>query len=662
MKDIASAATVIRGLAMDAVQAAKSGHPGMPMGAADYAALLFLRHLNYCPDKPDWPNRDRFVLSAGHGSTLLYSLLHLAGYDMPLDELRAFRQFGSKTPGHPEARLSPGVETTSGPLGQGCANAVGMALAEAMLAERFNTADAALVDHRTYVICSDGDLMEGISHEACSLAGHLGLHKLTLIYDSNNITIEGSTDLTYSDDVRKRFEGYNWHVIDIDGHDHDQIDDALVSAGAEASRPTIIIARTHIGRGSPNMHDTSKAHGAPLGEDEVKASKRNLGLPEDESFYVSDDVRELFRGRAEEGARKVAEWEDLLASVLAEDPAKADAWHAFFEGAGPDVSDMAVPEFEGPIATRAASGKMLQELAKVVPNLVGGSADLAPSTNTLLDQHDSVGPGSFAGRNLHFGVREHGMAGIMNGIALHGGFRVFGATFFVFFDYCRPSVRMAALSRLPVIYVFTHDSFYVGEDGPTHQPVEQLASLRCMPNVTVLRPADATETAAAWTVALGNTAGPTALILTRHKLPVLDRAKYAGAAQLEKGAYVLWQSADGVPDITLIGTGSEVHLALEAAEQLAREHVVRVVSMPSRELFDCQPDSYKSGVIPADCPVKLVLEAGSPLGWHRYIGPRGRVLGMTRYGASGPYKVLAEEFGFTARNVISIINDMLSGS
>jgi transketolase len=661
MKPLQLAAHTLRGLAMDAVQKAASGHPGMPMGMADVAAVLFLKHLNHCPARPDWPNRDRFVLSAGHGSMLLYGLLHLAGYDLRLDDLRAFRQWGSRTPGHPEYRHTPGVETTTGPLGQGCGNAVGMALAERMLAARFNVGTFAPVDHATYVIASDGDLMEGVSHEAFALAGHLGLHKLVVFYDSNRITIEGSTDLAYSDDVRQRFLGYHWNVLEIDGHDAEAIDRALEASRAEKERPTLIITRTHIAHGAPTLHDTAKAHGEPLGPDEVRAAKRNLGLPEDSEFHVPDAVRALFAARARELEARAAAWDADFRQYAAAHPDRAEQWRAFHAQELPaDLADH-LPAFDPakPVATRAAGGKVMQEIARRVPWLVGGAADLAPSTRTSLEGFPDVARHAFAGRNLHFGVREHGMAAILNGMALHGGFRVFGATFYIFSDYCRPSVRLAALMGLPVIYVFTHDSFYVGEDGPTHEPVEHTASFRAMPNVVILRPADATETAAAWLTALGHRTGPTLLLLTRQNVPVIDRTVCAPAQRLERGAYTLWQSAAGTPAVVLIASGSEVGLALEAARVVAREGVVRVVSMPSWELFARQTEAYRREVIP-DGPAKLAIEAGSGLGWERFVGPRGRVLSLERFGASAPYPVMAERFGFTPANVVRIVREMVA--
>lgn len=653
-------ANTIRGLSMDGIQAANSGHPGMPMGMADVAAVLWLKYLDHCPTQPDWADRDRFVLSGGHGSMLIYSLLHLAEYDLPLEELKQFRQWGSQTPGHPEYGHTTGVETTTGPLGQGCANGVGMALAERMLAQRFNTDDTTLVDHYTYVFCGDGDLMEGISHEAFSIAGHLGLNKLVVFYDDNEITIEGRTELAYSEQVKYRFKGYNWNVIEIDAHDLDQVDKAIRKARRSKEKPTLVVCKTLIGKGSPNKANSAAVHGAALGEEEVVLTKRNLGLPENESFYVSDTVRELFEKRQRQLKRRANKWGRIYKAYAEANPEQAKAWEAAQNGVIPEDLEAYLPEFEvgTAVATRAASGKVIQGMAKAIPSLVGGSADLAPSTKTLIDGGDSVLPGEFEGRNFHFGVREHGMGGLLNGMALHGGFRVFGSTFFVFVDYMRPSIRLASLMKLPVTYVFTHDSFYVGEDGPTHEPVEQLASLRCMPGITTIRPADPTETAAAWVAALRNTEGPTALMLTRQNLEVIDRETHPAASNLEKGAYTLWQSGVGTPDVTLVASGSEVSLALDAGRELAGDCNVRVVSMPSWELFDAQPESYRAETIPADCPVILGIEAATPMGWERYIGPRGQMIAMNGYGASAPYKVLAEKFGFTVENVVAKVRNM----
>jgi len=655
-------ANTVRGLSIDGVQQANSGHPGLPLGAADFAAVLFLKHLRHCPADPAWPDRDRFILSAGHGCMLLYSLLHLSGYDVTLDDLRAFRQYGSRTPGHPEHGLTQGVETSTGPLGQGGGNAVGMALAEAMLAARFNRGGHQPVNHYTYALCSDGDMMEGISHEVFSLAGHLKLNKLVVFYDFNRITIEGATALSYSDDVRKRFEGYHWNVLEIDGHDYNAIDQALSAARREQERPTIIVGRTTIGKGSPNLAGSAESHGAPLGAEEVKATKRNLGLPADQAFYVPAATAEIFAARRREWQADRDQWHRQFDAWRAAFPELAAAWDLARDLALPADLEKRLPQFDPakPVATRNASHTVIQALARAVPYLVGGSADLAPSTRTIMDGQGDVGPGAYAGRNFHFGIREHAMGALMNGMALHGGLRVYGATFFVFSDYCRPAIRLAAIMRLPVIYVFTHDSFYVGEDGPTHEPVEHLAALRIIPDMTVIRPADPTETGAAWVAALKNTAGPTAILLTRQNVPVLDRAKYPAASLLEQGAYTLWQSGKGRPQFILIASGSEVSLALETAEMLAQDGVnVRVVSMPSWEFFERQPEKLRRKVLPPACKLRLAVEAGVGLGWEKYVGPKGRIFGLNHFGASGPYKVLAKEFGFTAENVVKIAREML---
>lgn len=660
--DFSLVANTIRGLSIDAVEKANSGHPGMPMGTADFATVLFLKHLIHCPTKPDWPDRDRFVLSAGHGSMLLYSLLHLSGYSLELDELKEFRQWASRTPGHPEHGLTPGVETSTGPLGQGCGNAVGMALAEAMLAERFNIGNERIVDHYTYGICSDGDLMEGLSHEAFSLAGHMGLHKLIFFYDDNGITIEGSTDLAYSDDVRKRFEGYHWNVLEVDGHDFSAIDKTLELARQEKQRPTLIIGHTRIGKGSPKMEGSHKVHGAPLGPDEARATKKNLGLPEDREFYVPDEVRAIFAARLKELEDRAGKWEDSFAQYRDRHPDKAALWDIARDMTLPDKLKSFLPSFdpEKPVATRNASHKVLQGLAKALPLLVGGSADLAPSNKTLMEGFGDIGPHAFSGRNLHFGIREHAMGAILNGMALHGMFRVYGSTFLVFSDYFRPSMRLACMMRLPVIYVLTHDSFYVGEDGPSHEPVEHIAALRILPNMTVIRPADPTETAAAWITALKNTQGPTAILLTRQSVPVIDRTQFPPAKRLDQGAYILWQSAKGRPKVILIATGSEVALALDAAIELSKEQlIVRVVSMPSWELFDKQPDKVKKSVLPPYCKFRLAIEAGTTMGWDKYVGAKGSVFGLNRFGASAPYKVLEKEFGFTKENIVRMVHNML---
>ena len=650
-----AAALTIRGLAMDGVEKAKSGHPGMPMGTADYASVLFLRTLKYHPADPAWPDRDRFVLSAGHGSMLMYSLLHLAGYGLSLDELRNFRQFGSRTPGHPEHGLTPGVETTTGPLGQGCGNAVGMAIAEQMQAARFNREGFPLVSHRTFVIAGDGDMMEGLSHEAFSLAGHLKLSKLVVFYDFNNITIEGNTSLACSDQVRLRFEAYGWNVIEIDGHDYAQIEAALDQATTPGNRPTLIIGHTRIGKGAAHLEGSHETHGAPLGAAEIRATKTALGLPPDQEFYVSEETRALFAARAAQGAAACDEWKRLWGRYRKAHPELAAQWTRDLKGELPETMDSALPKFDPakPIATRSASGQTLQALAAVLPSLVGGSADLAPSNNTYLKNGGDIGPGAFSGRNFHFGIREHAMASVMNGVALHGGFRIFGGTFLVFADYARPSIRLAALMKLPVVYVFTHDSFCVGEDGPTHQPVEQAASLRIIPGLSVVRPADATETAAAWSAVMKNTRGPSALLLTRHNLPVMDRAVLPAAANVEKGGYTLWESRPGEkPALILIASGSEVSIALDAAKKLAESgKAIRVVSMPCQEWFDAQKASYRKSVLPPACKARVVIEAGVRTGWEKYGGNKGLYITMDRFGESAPYTTLLEHFGFTAAQV-----------
>ena len=660
-EDFVLVANTIRCLTIDAVQAAKSGHPGLPMGMADVAAVLWLKYLKQDPLDPAWMDRDRFVLSGGHGSMLLYSLLHLAGYPLPLEELKRFRQLDSLTPGHPEYGHTVGVETTTGPLGQGIANAVGMALAERMLAARINTGDGFdPVDHRTFAFCGDGDLMEGLSHESCSLAGHLGLDRLVLFFDSNAITIEGSTRLACSDDAKLRFKAYGWQVIEINGHDYDQIDRAIRKALRAKGQPVVIVCRTTIGKGSPNKCGTHGIHGAPLGEEEVKLTKRALGFDENQSFFVPERVRELFDARAKKMRSVSARWRRAFKSWQTAHPEQAVAWQRHTSGELPENLEAALPVFDlaKPLATRSASGVVINALTRTLPQLVGGSADLAPSTMTWINDSKGVTAGDYSGKNLHFGIREHAMVAMINGMILHGGFRVFGATFFVFFDYCRPAVRLAALMGLPAIYVFTHDSFYVGEDGPTHEPVEQLAALRCIPNMTAIRPADPTETAAAWVAALKNTKGPTALLLTRQNMAVIDRAVYPAACNLEKGAYTLWQSGAGTPDLTLMASGSEVELILAAAKQLTGTNV-RVVSMPSWELFEAQTQAYRDSVIDPACQRRLAVEAGVSFGWSRYIGEQGKMVALDQFGASGPYKDLAKRFGFTVENVLEQARKLL---
>jgi len=655
------AINVIRGLAMDAVEKANSGHPGMPMGTAAAAYTLWTRHLRHDPSDPQWPDRDRFVLSAGHGSMLLYALLHLTGYDLPLAEIERFRQWQSRTPGHPEYGHTPGVETTTGPLGQGLGNAVGMALAERWMAATWNRPGHELFAHRTFVIASDGDMMEGVQSEAASLAGHLGLGRLVVLYDSNDISIDGSTALAFTEDVGRRYEAYGWQVQHVaDGNDVEAVDVAIRAAAEDGDRPSLIVLRTHIGFGSPNKHDSEAAHGSPLGEDEVRLSKETLGLPVDRTFWVPDDVREHMDARAA-GRARAAEWRR-----------RHDAWAAAFPDLAPALARSlahelppgwrdALPSFESgrKMATRKASGATLNALAARIPNLVGGSADLTGSNNTEIDGDPAIQKGRYGARQIHFGVREHAMGAMLNGMSLHGGIRPFGGTFLIFSDYMRPAVRLAALMGQPVTFVYTHDSIGLGEDGPTHQPVEQLMSLRLIPNMDVIRPADATETAVAWAMALERTTGPTALVLTRQGLPILDRSDRTGLADVagaEHGGYILIEAGrDGSavePDVLLIGTGSEVHVCLEAHGLLAAAGVAaRVVSMPSLNRFLDQPSEWRDRVLPPEIAARVVVEAGVVLGWESIAGPAGEIIGLDRFGASAPGPVVLRELGFTAENV-----------
>ncbi|ACY47374.1 transketolase [Rhodothermus marinus] len=652
----------IRFLAVDAVEQAKSGHPGMPMGAAPMAYVLWTRHLRHNPRDPKWPNRDRFVLSAGHGSMLLYALLHLTGYDLPMEELQRFRQWGSRTPGHPEYGLTPGVETTTGPLGQGFGNAVGMAIAEQYLAAHFNRDGFPLFDHFTYVIASDGDLMEGISHEAASLAGHLGLGKLIVLYDDNDISIDGSTDITFTEDVGARFEAYGWHVQRVDdGNDLVAIDAALRQAKAETERPSLIIVRTHIGYGSPNKQDTPAAHGAPLGPEEVRLTKRNLGWPEDRTFYVPDEVYRHMRQAVTRGQQWQAEWEALRARYREAYPAEAAELDRWLSRRLPEGWSEGLPTFEAgkAVATRNAGGAVLDVLAARIPELIGGSADLAESNKTHPKGREAFSRDNRKGGYIHFGVREHAMAAICNGLSLHG-LRAYASTFLVFSDYLRPSLRLSALMEQPVIYVFTHDSIGLGEDGPTHQPIEHLASLRAIPHVVVLRPADATETVEAWKVALEREDGPTVLVLTRQNVPVLDRSRLAPADGVRRGAYVL-KEAQGALQAILLASGSEVHVALAAAEQLEAEGIgTRVVSVPSWELFKKQEAAYRESVLPPEVTVRVAVEAGVGQGWEQFVGCRGRIVSIERFGASAPGKVLFEKFGFTPERVASEVRALLA--
>ena len=648
----------IRMLAVDGIEKAKSGHPGMPMGAAAMAYILWTRFLRHNPEDPSWPNRDRFVLSAGHGSMLLYSLLHLSGYDLSMEELQNFRQWGSKTPGHPEHGLTPGVETTTGPLGQGFANGVGMALAERYLAERFNRPGHHIVDHFTYGIISDGDLMEGISHEAASLAGHLGLGKLIYFYDDNHISIEGDTDIAFTENRTGRFVAYGWHVQRVDdGNDLDALEQALNEARKETRRPSLIAVRTHIGYGSPSKQDTPGVHGEPLGPEEIKLTKDNLKWPREPSFLVPDEVSTHFRQTADAGRKLQESWQAAIEAYRENFKEPAAEWDRWMKDQLPNGWENNIPVFEPDekgLATRVASGTVLNAVAPTIANLIGGSADLAPSTKTLLNGETDYQATNYAGRNLRFGVREHAMGGILNGMALHRGLIPYGATFLVFSDYMRPAIRLAALTKLKVIYVFTHDSVGVGEDGPTHQPIEQLASLRAMPNLTVIRPCDANETAEAWRAAISHRGGPVALALSRQNLPTLDRkSKYASAEGLHQGAYILSEAADHKPDVVLIASGSEVPITLEAAAKIqAKGPAVQVVSMPSWELFEAQPAEYRRRVLPPEIKIKIAIEAGSALGWHRYVGDSGHIMALDRYGASAPSKILYEKFGLTADRVV----------
>ncbi len=655
----------IRTLAMDAVQKANSGHPGAPMGLAPAVYTLFSQILRHNPKNPDWPDRDRFVLSAGHASMLLYSILHLTGYDVSLQDIKQFRQLDSITPGHPERGHTPGVETTTGPLGQGFANGVGMAIAERHLALRFNRPGYTIVDHHTYVICGDGDLMEGVASEAASLAGHLGLGKLTIIYDDNKISIEGGTEIAFTEDVALRFKAYGWHVQRVeDGNDIQAIRRAIDETKAEQERPSIILLRTHIAYGSPNKQDSSSAHGAPLGKDEIKLTKKNLGWPEDQDFYVPNDVIPLLDKCIQKGGEAEAEWQGIFSGYKEVYPDLAKQWTDDIDGKLAEGWDVDIPVFtpgDGPIATRAASGMVLNGIAKNVPGLMGGSADLAPSNKTIIESSHDFQKGQYDGRNLRFGVREHAMGGVISGMALHKGLRPYGGTFLVFADYMRPSIRLAALMEIPVTYVFTHDSVAVGEDGPTHQPVEHLASLRVIPNLTVIRPADATETAEAWRQAMKLRTGPVALILSRQKLPVIDRKHYGSEKELGKGAYVLYDSDDS-PDVILIATGAEIHIAFEAALSLNKKGIAsRVVSMPSWELFEKSGKDYQKSVLPPEITARIAIEAGSPMGWERYVGDRGEVLGIAGFGTSAPGGAVLSKFGFEADSIVKKAEQMLKG-
>ena len=653
-------ANTIRGLSVDGVAAANSGHPGMPLGMADVCAVLWSEHMNFNPKNPKWLNRDRFILSAGHGSMLIYSLLHLYGYDLSMDDLKAFRQWGSKTPGHPENFVTAGVETTTGPLGQGVANAVGFALAEASLAARYNREGSEIIDHYTYVVAGDGCLQEGISHEACSFAGHNKLGKLIMLYDSNNITIDGPTHISFTEDTRKRFEAYGWQVLEIDGHDYDQINAAIAEAKKEKSKPSIIICKTIIGFGSPNRAGTSKAHGEPFPAEEIELMKEKLGLPKDKSFFVPDEISDLRAKTQEKGQNLENKWNELWENYKNKNQEAAKELENSIKG---EISKEAldIPQFgsEKAIATRSASGTVLNHIAKYIPQLMGGSADLTPSNNTLPAGEESFSPENPKGRYIRYGVREHGMAAIMNGMALHGGVLPYSGTFFVFSDYMRPAMRMSALMEQQVVYVLTHDSIGLGEDGPTHQPEAHLWAYRMIPNMTVIRPMDANETAEAWKSALKNKKGPTCLVLTRQNLPVYDRAGlgWAKSEEAQKGGYVLCEDKDF--EAIIIATGSEVELAVEAKTKLNEQGVkVRIVSMPSTNIFDEQPQEYKNSVLPKNILKRVAVEAGVTLGWYKYVGLEGRVIGLDRFGASAPYKTLYKEFGITTDAIVEAVNSL----
>ncbi|NMC44113.1 MAG: transketolase [candidate division Zixibacteria bacterium] len=652
----------IRFLAVDAIEKAKSGHPGMPMGAAPMAFTLFDRFLRHCPQRPEWPDRDRFVLSAGHGSMLLYALLHLSGYDLPLEELKNFRQWNSRTPGHPEYGHTPGVETTTGPLGQGLANAVGMAIAERHLAARFNKPGFDLVDHFTYAMVGDGCLMEGISHEAASLAGHLGLGRLIVLYDDNHISIDGPTEITFTEDVVARFQAYGWHTQRVaDGNDCEAIAGAIETARQVTDKPSLIAVRTHIAFGAPTKQDSSEAHGSPLGAEEVRGAKQRLDWPVEPTFHIPPEAEEFRRSAMERSERLHQDWADLWQRYKKEFPAEAEAYIAALERKFGSGWKESLPSFEKPMATRAASGQVINALAGVIPELMGGSADLTPSNNTLIKSSYDFTGDSPIGRYLRFGVREHAMGAIANGLALHTGIIPYCGTFLVFADYMRPAIRLAALMKLPVIYIFTHDSIGVGEDGPTHQPVEQVASLRAIPGLTVFRPADPNETAAAWEFALRNGGGPTALALTRQAVPVLDLPVEAVRDGVRRGAYIVYRSSsDGKHDLIIVATGSEVSPAIAAAHSLEAEgKVIRVVSMPSWELFASQPEEYRRMILPSG-EKTISVEAQVTMGWERWTGSADRCLGINRFGASAPGDVLFKEFGFTPEAIAGFARRVLS--
>ncbi len=651
LEQLKEMAKTIRGLSIDGIQKANTGHPGLPMGIADVATVLWMRHLKHNPKDPKWADRDRFVLSAGHGSMLLYSLLHLTGYDLSLDDLKNFRQWDSKTPGHPEFGHTAGVETTTGPLGQGIANAVGMALAEKRLAAHFNTNENSIVDHFTFVIAGDGCMMEGISHEACSLAGHLKLGNLILIYDDNNISIDGPTSLSFSEDVLSRFKSYGWHTQQADGHNFENVDQAISLAKMD-NRPSIIACKTTIGFGSPNKAGTSGVHGSPLGNDELILTKQKLGLPADQSFYISDEVIQFARKSIDIGISAQEEWNTQFSTYKNDCADLASQFDRIMKNKLPENWESCLPEFEAgsAMATRSASGKVLDGLTPKLFEMLGGSADLTPSNNTFPKEGCVINANNYDGNYMHYGVREHAMAAIMNGLAVHGGIIPYGGTFLVFSDYMRHSIRLSAMMGIRVIYVFTHDSIGLGEDGPTHQPIEHIASLRTIPNLNVIRPSDAAETAWAWHNAIENTSGPTAIILTRQKLPIIDREVYSSAKNVHKGGYVL-SDMNGAT-VILIASGSEVEIALGAQKLLSEKNISsRVVAMPCCELFDQQDEAYKQSVLTENIQARVAIEAGSEQTWHKYVGPHGKIIGINRYGASAPYQEIYRQFGLTADDV-----------
>jgi len=657
------AINTIRFLAADAVQKANSGHPGLPMGDAALAFVLWTRHLRFDPQHPDWPNRDRFILSAGHGSMLLYSLLHLSGFDLPLEEIQRFRQLNSMTPGHPEHGLAPGVETTTGPLGQGFSNGVGMAVAAAHQAAIFNREGLPVVDHLIYAIVSDGDLMEGVASEAASLAGHLRLDRLIYLYDDNRITIDGSTDLAFTEDRAARFRAYGWNIQQVeDGNDLEQVDRAIQQAKAQ-DRPTLIVCRTHIGYGLPTRQDTAEAHGEPPGEQELAAAKDRLGWPQEPRFLIPEEVRQVFQQAAERGAGEQARWSAMMKDYAKAHPALAAIWQRIQAGELPDDLAASLPKFEASdkgMATRAASGTTLAGLAPVLPELIGGSADLTGSNKTDIKGERPFSASHRAGRYLHFGVREHGMGGLLSGMALYGGLIPYGGTFLIFSDYMRPALRLAAMMGLRVIYVYTHDSIGLGEDGPTHQPIEHLAALRAIPNLAVIRPCDANETSQAWLAALRRSHGPTALALTRQALPTLDRGRFAPAEDLARGAYVLGDLGRGTPRVLLMASGSEVSLIVSAGEKLAAEgHPVRLISFPCWELFQEQPEAYRHSVLPPELKARLAVEAAAMQGWERWVGDGGATLGMQGFGASAPYQDLYRHFGLTSERIVEIARGLI---